>query len=131
MGISTRESVSLPERHHLKVTDDISLLVKLSFRTSAGAPFIKFFKHEFKDTFQKSDYCFGGENRTRTHLIAFNQADASEQNVFCYLDFCSYLKVNRPKSLPFVLKKVLFSKFIAKSTYRLACIPNTAEKKNR
>ena len=42
-----------------------------------------------------------------------------EQNVFCYLDFCSYLKVNYPKSLPFVLKKVLFSKFIAKSTYRL------------
>ena len=41
LGISTRQSVSLPLRHYWKIPDDISLLVKLSPRTSAGAPFIK------------------------------------------------------------------------------------------
>ena len=41
LAISTRQSVSLPLRHYWKIPDDISLLVKLSPRTSAGAPFIK------------------------------------------------------------------------------------------
>ena len=41
------------------------------------------------------------------------------KNVFCYLDFCSYLKANYPNSFHFHLKVLLFLRFIAKSNYQL------------
>ena len=42
------------------------------------------------------------KNRHPTKLIQYKLV--YKQNVFCYLDFCSYLKANYPKSLPFALK---------------------------
>ena len=41
------------------------------------------------------------------------------KRVFCYLNFCSYLKANDPNSFHFLLKVLLFLRFIAKSTYKL------------
>ena len=42
-----------------------------------------------------------------------------EKHMFCYLDFCSYLKANDPNSFHFLLKVLLFLRFITKSTYQL------------
>ena len=49
------------------------------------------------------------------------------KHVFCYLDFCSHLKVNDPNCFHFPLKVLLSSKFMVKSTYRST--PKTAAKK--
>ena len=63
------------------------------------------------------------------HFIAFKEQMPNIANmvytrtrakrVFCYLDFCSYFKANDPNSFHFLLKVLLFLRFIAKSTYKL------------
>lgn len=63
------------------------------------------------------------------HFIAFKEQMSNtanmvythmrEKHVFCYLDFCSFLKANDPNTFHFLLKVLLFLRFIAKSTYQL------------
>ena len=54
------------------------------------------------------------KNRCRTKPIRYKLV--CYENVFCYLDFRSHLKAYYQKSLHFLLKVLLHSKFIAKST---------------
>ena len=128
LGISTRQSVSLPLRHYWKVTDDISLLVKLSPWNFGQRALYKvdraLLNTNSKILFRRGTTVLTVQTerkRISSHLKNRFQADT-------VWTLCSYLKVNYPKSLPFVLKKVLFSKFIAKSTYRLLKRP---QKKNK
>ena len=57
------------------------------------------------------------KNRCPTEPIRYKLI--CKQNVFCYLVFCSYPLANNPNRFHFLLKVLLPSKFIAKSTFRL------------
>ena len=56
------------------------------------------------------------KNRCPTRPIRYKLV--CEKNVFCYLDFCLYLKANYPKSLPFALKSTFAFEIHCKTSLR-------------